>query len=163
MSKTDKPSFFKHKPFWILSQVSKKKRYMADYIACTFSHQPGCWKWLASINAIINWEETFQKCLPSSRHRTEQANFRTNRTLISRFWQCWILKTLFHFSKPHEWHAVHNFQCSLFCSNFQIPVCHQAVSKHSNLPEVHPLLTGETVPCSVMKSIHPSFWVKRQH
>ena len=139
---------------------------MANYIACTFSHQPGCWKWLwwlASINAIITWEGTFQKCLPSSRHRPEQANCQTTRTLISRFCQCQILKTSFQFSKPHERHAVHNFQCSLFCSSFQIIVCHQAISKRSNSPELHPLLTGETAPCSVMKLIQPSFWVKRQH
>ena len=122
---------------------------MANYIACTFSHQPGCWKWLswlASINAIITWEETFQKCLPSSRHHAEQVNFWTNRTLISRFCQCRILKTSFQFAKPHEWHTVHNLQCSLFCSCFQIPACHQAISKHSNLPKVHPLLTGESAP-----------------
>ena len=143
---------------------------MANYVACTFSHQPGCWKWLswlANINAIITWEENFQKCLPSSRHHAE---FRTTRTLISRFYQCRILKTSLQFSKPDERHAVHNFQCSLFCSkfmftSFQIPVCvcHQAISKSSNLPEVHPLLTGEAAPCSVMRSIHPSFWVKHQH
>ena len=139
---------------------------MANYVACTFLHQLGCWKWLswlASINAIMIWAGTFQKSLPSSRHRVEQANFRTTRTLISRFCQCRLVKTLFQFSKPHERHAVHNFQSSLFRSSFQIPVCHQAISKRFNLPEVHALLTGETAPCSVMKSIHRSFWAKRQH
>ena len=102
--------------------------------------------WLASINAIITWEKTFQKCLPWSRHHAEQVNFRTTRTLISRFCQCRILKTSFQFSKPHEWYTVHNLKCSLFCSRFQIPVCHKAISKHSNLPKVHPLLTGESAP-----------------
>ena len=138
---------------------------MANYVACTFSHQPGCCKWLwwlASKNTIITWEETFQIYLLSSRHRAEKVNCQTTRTLISRFCQCWILKTSFQFSKSHERHAVHNFQCSLFCSSFQI-VCHQAISKRSNSPELHPLLTGETAPCSVMKLIHPSFWVKCQH
>ena len=42
------------------------------------------------------------------------------------------------------------------CPSFS-DTSHQTISKRFNLPEVHPLLPVETVPCSVMKSIHPCF------
>ena len=129
---------------------------MANYVACIFSHQPGCWKWLSwltIINAIITWEETFQKCLSSSRHRTEQANFQTTRTLISRFCQCQI-----HSSFQKAPWTTCCAQLPLFTDLLKFSdTSHQAISKRFNLPEVHPLLPVETAPCSVMKSIHPCF------
>ena len=114
----DKQTLIFQTQAFLNSQSSKRRKYKNGYLRSMHIFTPArllkILSPLASVNAIITWEETFQKCPPSSRHRAEQANFRTIKTLVSRFCQCRVLKTSFQFLKPHEQHAVHSFQSSLF-------------------------------------------------